>query len=89
MVLANVPTLAEMIDILNALNKYDPLEINDFSVSIFNSMYSLSNLVAPIIGSIFYCYLDYEWTCNIMAFCSFGFALTFYLTMIFNKTIKL
>ena len=88
MVLSNVPTLAEMIDILTALNKYDQLQINDMSVSVFNSMYSLSNLVAPIIGALLYNYIGYEFTCNIMAFSSIAFALIFYLTMILKITIK-
>lgn len=88
LVFAMVPTLAEIIDILAALNKYDPLEINDLSVSIFNSMYSLSNLMAPIAGGVLNFYFGYEWTCNILAFSAFGFAILFYTTMILGKIIK-
>ena len=88
LVFAMVPTLAEIIEILTALNKYDPLQINDMSVSIFNSMYSLSNLVAPIAGGVLYYYFGYEWTCNILAFAAFLFASLFYVTMMINKSGK-
>jgi MFS family permease len=84
---AFVPTLAEMIDILEGLDngKYDTQEISDLSVGVFNSMFSLGNLLAPLIGGVLNHYYDYMQTCNIVAFLSLGFSVIFYLTMILNK----
>ena len=83
--LAFVPTLAEVIEILTAKNIYDPTEISDLSVGMFNSMFSLGNLIAPLLGgTLNYCY-SYSTTCDTMAVLSLGFAILFYLTMIFNR----
>ncbi len=58
--LGMVPTLAEMIEVLASLNKYDPDQISDLSVGMFNAMYSLGNLIAPLLGGTLYYYFGYE-----------------------------
>lgn len=79
-----VPTLAEMIDILERL-EYESQDISDLSVGVFNGMWSLGNLMAPLIGGILNYFYAYMQTCNIVAFLSLGFSCIFYLTMIMNK----
>ena len=55
-----VPTLSELIEILTQKNKYNPLQISDLSVGMFNSMYSLGNLLAPLLGGGLSTYFTYE-----------------------------
>jgi MFS family permease len=50
--LSMVPTLAELIEILTKKQKYREDDISDLTIGIFNSMYSLGNLFAPLFGGI-------------------------------------
>jgi MFS family permease len=83
-----VPTLAELIDILSSKGIYSSADISDLSVGIFNSMYSLGNLLAPLFGGVLSYYFAYSQVCEIIAFLSLGFAIAFYLTMVLNKTMR-
>ena len=88
--LAMVPTLAELIETLSRLKKYDPVSASDVSVGVFNAMYSSGNLFAPLTGGILDYYFGYERTCEIMSFVCVIFALVFYFTMIYkSKPFKL
>jgi hypothetical protein len=51
----------------------------------FNAMYSLGNLVAPLMGGIINYFVGYEWTCNIIAFMCIAFSMVFYSTMIWGR----
>src|SRR3569833_2200015 len=62
-----VPILGELIEILEAERKYDPNAISDLSIGMFNAMFSVGNVISPLIGG----YLSYavgpHRTCEIIA----------------------
>ena len=46
-----VPILSELIEILKGQEKYHPAQISDMTAALFNSMFNLGNLLAPLIAS--------------------------------------
>jgi MFS family permease len=49
--LAMIPILSELIEILSATKLYEPSQISDMTAALFNSMFNLGNLLAPVIAS--------------------------------------
>jgi MFS family permease len=83
-----VPLLSELIDILEATNKYDPVDISDKTAGLFNSMFNLGNLLAPLIAGILGDHFGYRFTCDFMVICTLIFVFIFYFTMIFRQDLS-
>jgi MFS family permease len=83
-----VPLLSELIEILEGLNKYDPNEISDKTSGLFNSMFNLGNLLAPLIAGILGDNFGYRFTCDFMVISTIIFVIIFYFTMIFGQNLK-
>ncbi len=83
-----VPLLSELIQVLEDTDKYNPLDISDKASGLFNSMFNLGNLLAPLIAGMLDDFFGYQMTCDIMAVFCFGFSLLFYFTMIFRQDLK-
>jgi len=80
-----VPLLSEIIDILEDSGKYDPVDISDKTSGLFNSMFNLGNLLAPLIAGTLNDNFGYRFTCDFMAIATFVFLIIFYFTMIFGR----
>ena len=63
---AMVPILSELIEILKDLQKYDPSQISDMSAALFNSMFNLGNLLAPLIAGALYDAKGYKFATDTM-----------------------
>jgi predicted MFS family arabinose efflux permease len=83
--LALVPILSELIEILEATDLYEKSDISDVTAGLFNSMFNLGNLIAPLLGGLLNEKFGYKLTCDFMAIASFVYAIVFYLTMIFRR----
>lgn len=86
--LALVPLLSELIEILEATDKYDPVQISDKTASLFNSMFNLGNLLAPLLAGLLNDNFGYRETCDVMAVSSVAFLIVFYFTMVFRRNLK-
>lgn len=61
-----VPILSELIEILKSQNKYYPGQISDMTAALFNSMFNLGNLLAPLVASGLYDAGGYKFTTDTM-----------------------
>ena len=86
--LALVPLLSELIEILEATDRYDPVQISDKTASLFNSMFNLGNLMAPLLAGLMNDNFGYRLTCDFMAVSSLLFCGFFYVSMIFRRKFK-
>ena len=80
-----VPLLSELIETLEGLGIYEPSQISDMTASLFNSMFNLGNLVAPVLAGLLDDNLGYKATTDIMMVASSVYCAVFYFIMIFRK----
>ena len=83
-----VPLLSEIIDILEGMDRYDPVEISDKTSGLFNSMFNLGNLLAPLISGTLADHFGYRITCDFFVVITTIFVIIFYFAMIFRKNLK-
>ncbi|CDW89016.1 permeases of the major facilitator superfamily [Stylonychia lemnae] len=83
--MALVPLLSELIEILEGMDKYDPDQISDITSGLFNSMFNLGNLLAPLIAGILNDSHGYVYTCDFMMITAAIYCVFFYFTMIFGR----
>src|ERR1700733_12780075 len=83
-----VPLLSEIIDILEETDRYDPVEISDKTAGLFNSMFNLGNLLAPVIAGSLGERFGYRFTCDFFVIATAAFTILFYFTMIFRRNLK-
>jgi len=86
--LALVPLISELIEVLERKNIYDPNEISDKASGLFNSMFNLGNLFAPLISGILNDMHGYVYTCDFMMITTAMFCIFFYMTMIFRRKLN-
>jgi MFS family permease len=81
-----VPLLSEIIEgVREKEGIRDSGTINDKAVGVFNTAYALGCIIAPILGGYLSMITGFRTTCDIMAFCSIGYALVFLLVIILPK----
>jgi MFS family permease len=83
-----VPTVSEIIEILEKPDKYDPIDISDQTSGIYNSMCNLGSLLCPLFAGGLNDLFGYRFTCDIVLISTVTFTLTFYFSMVFNKKLK-
>jgi len=83
--MALVPLLSELIEILEGMEKYDPDQISDVTSGLFNAMFNLGNLLAPLTAGILNDAHGYVYTCDFMMVSAAIYSLFFYFTMIFGR----
>ncbi|CDW75990.1 permeases of the major facilitator superfamily [Stylonychia lemnae] len=83
--LAQVPLLSELIEVLEKKNRYYSNQISDRSSSLFNSMFNLGNLIAPIVASVINDMYGYVFTCDFMMIIATIYCMLFYFTLIFGR----
>ena len=79
-----MPLLSEIIDILERTDRYDPVDISDKTAGLFNSMFNLGNLLAPVISGALHENYGFRVTCDTMMIATCFFVLIFYFSMIFR-----
>lgn len=83
--MALVPLLSELIEILEGKEIYDPDQISDITASLFNSMFNLGNLIAPLMAGVLNDHYGYIYTTEFMAVSAIIYTIFFYFTMVFGK----
>lgn len=83
--MALVPLLSELIEILEKMEKYDPDQISDLTASLFNSMFNLGNLLAPLLAGVLNDSFGYIYTTDFMMITAIIYSVFFYFTMIYGK----
>lgn len=83
--MALVPLMSELIEILEGMNRYDPDQISDVTASLFNSMFNLGNLLAPLAAGVLNDSYGYTYTTDFMMITAFCYCVFYYFTMIFRK----
>ena len=86
--MALVPLLSELITILENYGVYDPIQISDMTASLFNSMFNLGNLIAPLVAGALQDNYGYHTCTDVMTIGCIAYCLVFYFTMIFQKDLK-
>lgn len=81
--LALVPLLSELIETLEDMDIYDPSQICDMTASMFNCMFNLGNLLAPLIAGFIYDSYGYKFTTDFMMVSTAIYCIVFYFTMIY------
>jgi len=84
-----VPAISEIIEILEATEKFDPYDISDKSSGIYNSMSNLGTLISPLLSAALMDLVGYRTTCDIMLVGTFIFTIFFYFTMIFRRNLPM
>ncbi|CDW85626.1 permeases of the major facilitator superfamily [Stylonychia lemnae] len=87
--LALVPLLSELIETLEDMDIYEPSQICDMTASIFNSMFNLGNLVAPLIAGVLNDNYGYKFTTDFMLVSTVIYCIIFYFTMIYKQDLKI
>lgn len=54
-----VPLLSELISVLEDFDRFNPAEIADKASGLFNSMFNLGNLLAPLIAGTLNDFFEY------------------------------
>jgi MFS family permease len=81
-----VPLLSEIIEgVREKEGIRDSGTINDKAVGVFNTAYALGCIIAPILGGYLSMIAGFRTTCDVMAFCSIGYAVVFLLVIIIPK----
>ena len=80
-----MPLLSELIDVLEMTDRYDPVEISDKTAGLFNSMFNLGNLLAPVIAGVMTDNYGYRFTCDFFVVSTTIFVIVFYFVMIFRQ----
>jgi MFS family permease len=83
--MALVPLLSEMIESLEDMEIYDPAKISDMTASLFNSMFNLGNLLAPVLAGVLSDNFGYKVTTDCMMISTVVYCIVFYFIMIFRK----
>jgi MFS family permease len=83
-----VPTVSEIIEILERPNTYDPKDVSDQTSGLYNSMCNLGSLLCPLFAGGLNDLFGYRFTCDIVLISTVTFTLLFYFTMVFNKKLK-
>ena len=78
---AMVPILSELIEILKSENKYEAGKISDMTAALFNSMFNLGNLLAPLIASGLHDSGGYKFATDTMMLCSTVYTVVFIVFM--------
>eukprot|EP00347_Sterkiella_histriomuscorum_P013737 403363558 len=86
--MALVPLMCELIEILESMEKYDPDQISDVTASLFNSMFNLGNLLAPLIAGVLNDNYGYVYTTDFMMVTAFIYVIFYYFTMIFGRKLN-
>ena len=86
--MALVPLMSELIEILEGMEKYDPDQISDVTASLFNSMFNLGNLLAPLIAGVLNDSYGYVYTTDFMMVTAIIYCIFYYFTMIFNRKLN-
>ncbi len=71
------------------MERYDPDQISDITASLFNSMFNLGSLVAPLVAGVLNDSYGYIFTTDFMVVTSLTYAIFFYFTMIFGKKLTI
>ena len=78
-----VPLLSEIIEgVREKEDIRDSGTLNDKAAGVFNTAYALGCIIAPILGGYLGMMTGFRTTCDIMAFCSIGYAGIFFLVII-------
>jgi MFS family permease len=78
-----VPLLSEIIEgVREKEGIIDSGTINDKAVGVFNTAYAIGCIIGPILGGYLSMMTGFRTTCDVMAFCSLGYALIFMFTII-------
>ena len=78
-----VPLLSEIIEgVREKEGIRDSGTLNDKAAGLFNTAYAVGCIIAPILGGYLGMITGFRTTCDIMAFCSIGYALLFLLVII-------
>ena len=85
--IALVPLLSELIEILESKQIYDRDQISDVTASIFNAMFNLGNLIAPLIAGVMNDWVGYRSTTDFMMVTAFLFTILFAMTMFKSKVL--
>lgn len=80
-----VPTVSEIIEILERKDDYNPVEVSDQTSGIYNSMCNLGSLLCPLFAGGLNDLFGYRVTCDIVLVSTFCFTLFFYFTMVFKR----
>jgi len=82
--LALVPLLSELIETLEDMDIYEPSQICDMTASLFNSMFNLGNLVAPLIAGVLNDNYGYKYTTDFMFVSTGLYCIAYYFIMIYK-----
>ena len=78
-----MPLLSEIIEgVREKEGIRDSGTINDKAVGVFNTAYAIGCIIGPILGGYLSMITGFRTTCDIMAFCSIGYALIFLFVII-------
>ena len=80
-----VPLLSELIEVLEKTDRYDPVEISDKTAGLFNSMFNLGNLLAPVMAGFLGDHYGYRFTCDFFVVFTTLFVIVYYFGMIFRQ----
>ena len=82
--MALVPLLSELIETLEEMDIYEPSQICDMTASVFNAMFNLGNLLAPLIAGFLYDSYGYKYTVDFITISTVIFCIVFYFVMIYK-----
>jgi MFS family permease len=84
-----VPLLSEIIEgVREKEGIWDSGTINDKATGVYNTAYGLGCIIAPILGGYLSMMTNFRTTCDVMAFCSIGYAVIFLCVIILPKYCK-
>ena len=86
--MALVPLLSELISTLENYQIYDPIQISNVTASLFNVMFNLGNLMAPIVAGVLNDNFGYQSATDFMAVACIFYCAIFYYFMIFRKDLS-
>ncbi len=76
-----VPLLSELIDVLEAQNRFDNHQIGGMSSALFNCMFNLGNFLSPLISGLLADSYGYKSTTDIMMVSALGYSVILYLVL--------
>lgn len=86
--MALVPLLSELIETLEEMDVYEPEKICDMTASMFNAMFNLGNLLAPLIAGVLFDAYGYKLTCDYILISNILFCIVYYFVMLYKQEFR-